>query len=235
MQQQSQVAGHHLVGREQDGFFDEMGVDEEVFDPRLGKRLFDAHPREGRPGVLFAVGGDGGLPKAGRPVAALGNPHAAGLGAKVALMDGDRRADLRGDTLIGAEQRQVAVGGRAGEDLDGPGFAKVPEGLHNVAVEFVEIRQRLFEKLQPEDSSLGETVLAILAEIVLVLAGRDDLALDVFGKLIFERGVRKLLEQNRGEAQVGLEPKTVPSPAAASLAAAGDRSRRAASCSHSSP
>ena len=116
-------------------FFDEVGVDEEELDVGLGEGLFDADAVEagGRGG---AVGeGDGVVPEAGGAVAALGRPDAAGVLADVADVGVDGGADLGADALVGAEERHVAVGGSAGDDVDEADVVEVAEAADDVAVE----------------------------------------------------------------------------------------------------
>ena len=101
---------------------------------------------------------------------------------------GDRRANLRGHALVGPKQRQVAVGRRAGEDLDGAGFVEVTEACDDVAGRVRRNRLETLEKVQPEDGRLCEAILAILAEVVLVFLRRNDLPLKVFGKFLLKVG-----------------------------------------------
>ena len=205
VQQQPKIAGHHLVGREEDRLFDEMSVDKEIFNSSLGQCLFYSDSCKGRGWFGVTIGNNRRLPQPRRAIAALGNPHAARLSAQVALVHGDCGADLCDNTLVGPQQRQISVGRRAGKYLDGSSVVEMPKAFHDVAVEFVEVDQGPLEEFQPEDCGLGITVFAILAEVVLVFARRVDLALNIFREFLLEGRMRKLFEQHGREAYVCLQ------------------------------
>ena len=117
------------VGRaDGDRRFDEMGVDEEEPEIRLGKGLLDTDALEG--GVWDGSIGvrDGVAPQASGTVAALGDPDAPRVPAEVAHVGGDAGADLRADALVGAQKGQVAVGGGASDEVDQADLFEVPEG-----------------------------------------------------------------------------------------------------------
>ena len=121
----------------------------------FGERLLDADAVEaGRRGRAVGVG-DGVVPEAGGTVAALGRPDAAWVLADVADVGGDGGADLRADALVGAEQRHVAVGGAAGDDVDQADVVEVAEAVDDVPVEVVEVFERLREEAVPEARGLG--------------------------------------------------------------------------------
>jgi hypothetical protein len=203
-------AVEQLVGRgDALGLFDQVGVDEEEVEVGLGERLLDADAVEAGSGG-GAVGGRGRVvPEAGGAVAALGRPDAAGMLADVADVGGDGGADLGADALVGAEQRHVAVGGAAGDDLDQADVVEVAEALDDVAAEGVEVVERLGEEAVPEAGGLGEVGVAGLDEVGLVFAGGDDLAGEVVGELGDEDGVGELLEQDGREIEVAVEGDAV--------------------------
>ena len=58
-----------------------------------------------------------------------------GVLADVADVGVDGGANLGADALVGAEQRHVAVGGAAGDDVDEAGVVEVAEAGNDVAVE----------------------------------------------------------------------------------------------------
>ena len=129
--------------------------------------------------------------------------------ADVALMGGDGGADLRADALVGAEERHVAVGGCAGDDLYEALVVEVAEAFDDVAIEGLEVREGLGEIGVPIAGELGVVGFAHGGEVGLVFAGGDDFSLDVFGELGFEDGVSELLEEDGGEVQVAAESDAV--------------------------
>ena len=88
----------------------------------------------------------------------------------------DGGADLGADALVGAEEGHVAVGGAAGDDVDEAGVVEVAEGGDDVAIEVIEVVERLREETLPEAGGLGEMVVAGLEEEGFVFAGGYDLA-----------------------------------------------------------
>ncbi len=186
-----------------------MSVDEEELDVGLGEGLFDADAVEaGRRGGAVGVG-DGVVPEAGGAVAALGRPDAAGVFADVADVSVDGGADLGADALVGAEQRHVAVGGAAGDDVDEAGVVEVAEGADDVAVEVEEVFEGLGEEAVPEAGGLGEMGFAGLDEEGLVFTGGDNFAIEVVGEFGGEDGVSELLEQDGREIEVAVETDVV--------------------------
>src|SRR5271163_3038836 len=120
-----------------------MSVDEEELKAGFGEGLFDADAMEGW-GCWGAVRvGDGVAPGTGGAVAALRCPDAAGSFAEVADVGVDRGVDLGANALVGAEERHVAVGGSAGDDVDEAGVVEVTEGRDEIAVEAVEVVEGL--------------------------------------------------------------------------------------------
>ena len=198
--------------------FDEVGVDEEEAEGGLGEGLLDADAVEagsdlsgsrvaGVLGVLWLE--DGVVPEAGGAVAALRDPDSGGVLAEVAEVGLDGSADLGTDAFVGAEQRHVTVGGAAGDDVDEAGLLEVLEALDDVAVEGLEVVQRLLKEVLPEAGGLGVVGLAGLGEEGLVFAGVDDLAGNVFRELGEEDGVGELLEQNGREIEVAVEADAI--------------------------
>ena len=116
----------------------------------------------------------------------------------------DGGADLGADAFVGAEQRHVAVGGAAGDDLDEAGVVEVAEAGDDVAVEGVEVVERVGEEAVPEAGGLGVVGFAGLDEEGFVFAGGDDLAREVVGELGDEDGVGELLEEDGGEVEVAV-------------------------------
>ena len=167
-------------------------------------------PMRSKPEGWGALGeGDGVVPEAGGAVAALGRPDASGRLADVADVGLDGGADLRAEALVGAEQRHVSVGGAAGDELDEADVVEVAEGGDDVAVEALEVFERLGEETMPEAGGLGEVMVAGLDEEGLVLGGGDDLASDVAGELGDEGGVGELLEEDGREIEVAVEADVV--------------------------
>ncbi len=122
--------------------------------------------------------GTGVVPEASGAVAALGGPDAARVFADVADVGVDGGADLGADRLVGAEERHVAVGGSAGDDLDEADVVEVPKPFDDVAVEVVEVFESLGEEAMPEAGGLGEVGFAGLDEEGFVFAGGNDLAIE---------------------------------------------------------
>ena len=198
-----QAALRAAIGRgEAVGVFDEMGVDEEEVEAGFGDGLLDADAVGDGWNACGVGGGDGLGPEAGGAIAALGNPDATGMRAEMADMGRDGGANLGADALVGAEQRQVAVGGGAGDDLDQSGVVEAAEAADDVAVEGVEVIERGGEEAAPEAGSFGEVSVAGLDEEGLVLARGDDFAGKVFGEFGEEVGVGELFEQDGREVDV---------------------------------
>ncbi len=161
-------------------------------------------------GVGRAVGvGDGVVPEACGAVAALGRPDAFGVFADVADVGVDGGADLGADGFVGAEERHVAVGGSAGDDVDEADVVEVAEAGDDVVVEVIEVFEGLREEAVPEAGGLGEVSFAGLDEEGLVFAGGDDLAVEVVGELGDEDGVGELLEKDGREIEVAVEADAV--------------------------
>ncbi len=108
-------------------------------------------------------------------------------------------ANLCANALVGAQQRHVAVGGGAGDDLDQAGVVEVAKAFDDVAAEGSEIVEGGGEEAAPEAGGLGEVEVAGLDEVGLVFPRGDDLASEIFGELGDEVGMAELLEQNRRE------------------------------------
>ena len=108
------------------GLFDEVGVDEEEVESGLAERLLDADAGEAG-GLGGAVGRRRDSTRSRRGGSRTRAPRCRGALAEVALMGGDGGADLGADAFVGAEQRHVAVGGGAGDDLDHAAVGEVAE------------------------------------------------------------------------------------------------------------
>src|SRR6201996_9454263 len=145
-----------------------------------------------------------GMPS-GATGAALGRPDAAGTLAEVLLMRGDGDTNLCAEAFVGAEQRHVAVGGGAGDDLEDATVSEGAEAGDNIAVEGFELLECVAEEALPEARGLGIGVLAHREEEGLVLAGGGDFALEVAGELGPEDRMRELLEEDGREGEVELE------------------------------
>src|SRR5882757_7315256 len=173
------------------GLFDEMRIDEEKFDIALRESLLCTDAVEAGIRELFTGGWNGIVPEASGAVAALRRPDTAWMLADMAPMGCDGGADLRTNALIGSEQRIIAVGRTAGDDLDQTKVVEVTEASDDVAAQFVEIFERIGEETLPETGCGGVVLLACLKEECLVLACGDDLAFDIFGELSLEYRVCK--------------------------------------------
>jgi len=121
----------------------------------------------------------------------------------------DGGADLSADALVGAQQRQVSVGRRAGDDLNQAGVVEVAETADDVAVEGIEIVESGGKEPAPEARRLGEMGVAGLDEVGLILACGEDLARKVLGKFGYEERMSQLLQQNGGEVDVEIGGNTV--------------------------
>ncbi len=216
------VVGHGLVGGADDGavaelvgggsaggLFDEVGVDEEEVDVGFADGLFDANAIEGGSDGRAVLLGDGIVPEAGGAIAALGRPDAARVFADVALVGGDGGADLGANALVGAEERHVAVGGAAGDDLDQAGIVEVAKAFDDVAVEGLEVGEGVGEIFLPEAGELGVVEFADGEEVGFIFAGGEDLALEIAGEVGLEDGVGKLLEEDGGEIEAAVEGDAV--------------------------
>jgi hypothetical protein len=200
-------AGELAVGRVVGGgnaltLFDEVGIDEEEVEVGFGERLLNADAFEAWLGLVGAGGLDGVFPEAGGAVATLGRPDAAGMLAEVANVGGDGGADLGADALVGAEQRHVAVGGAAGEDLDHAGVVEVTEAADDVSTDGVEVVERGGEEAAPHARGLGEVHVSGLDEVGFVLAGGDYFAREIAGKFGEEEWVGELLHQDGREIDI---------------------------------
>ena len=203
------AVGSVVRGGNPPALFNQVGIDKEVLEVGFGERLLDADAIEAGMGFGGAGGEDGILPVAGGAVAALRRPDAAGALAEVADVGGNGGANLGADTLVGAEQRHVAVGRAAGEDFDHAVVVEVAESLDDVAAEGVEIVQRGGEEAPPEARGLGEVEIAGLDEIGLVFAGGDDFASEVPGELGDEDWMGELFQQDGRQIEVEVGGDTV--------------------------
>ena len=202
------TGGAGCASRILSGVLDQVGIGEEEVDAGGGESLLDADAVEGG-GSGGAFGGDRVLPEAGGTVAALGRPEAARGGAEVAAMRGDAGADLGEDALVGAEQRQVAVGGAGGDEADEAGGLEAAEAGDEVAVERVEVFEGLGEEVLPVAGEVSEVLIARLPEVGLVFAGGADLAAEIAGELAAEGWVGELFEEDGREAEVAVQGEAV--------------------------
>ena len=124
-------------------------------------------------------------------------------------MRGDGDANLCAEAFVGAEQRHVAVGGSAGDDVDEAGVVEVAEAADEIAVVVIEVFEGLREEAMPEARSFGEMCLAGLDEEGFVFAGGDDFAIEVVREFGDEDGVSELLEQDGGEVEIAVETDVV--------------------------
>ena len=100
-------AGHRHADRA--AAFDGVGFAEEDEEPFLGEERFQAGPAHGLAALIFDDRG---------PVGALGQPDRLRRPPETAAVGFDAGVKLPVDRGIAGEERQVAVGGGAGGDLD---------------------------------------------------------------------------------------------------------------------
>jgi hypothetical protein len=179
-----------------------VGIDDKEVEVRLRERLLYADAIEARawfvrPGVGHRV-----LPEACRTVPALRRPDAFGWLADVPEMRRNGGADLRAHALIGAQQRQIAVGRARGKNLDHADVVEVAEAIDDLPAERIEVVERSGKEVVPEARRLGEVGLAGLDKERLILAGSDDLPRHVLRELGEEERMSKLLEQNRRDVDI---------------------------------
>jgi len=127
----------------------------------------------------------------------------------VAFVGFDGGTDLGADAFVGAEQRHVAVGGSAGDDLEQAFVVEVAEAADDVAREVVELIEGFAEEALPEAGGFGVLMFAHAVEVGFVFAGGGDFALDVARELGDEDGVGELLEQNGREIEIAVEGDAV--------------------------
>ena len=137
------------VARARRGVGDAVGVDEEVADALLRQHLVEA-----------------------REVAALRQPDARRAPPEVAPVVGRGHRDLGPHRLrVLLHERQEAVGGAAGDELELPGVLQPPEGAHQVAVVAVVEEAAQLPELVPV--VLGEPVEGrVVAGAVHLLVGQ---------------------------------------------------------------
>ena len=109
-----------------------MRIGDEVLEPVGGEHLLQPGAQ---PAVAAAVPPGGRRPLVARTVRALGQPDAARREAEVAAVRLDRGPELQVDRLVAREQGEVAVGGRAGDDLDVPVPLQLGERARDVAAD----------------------------------------------------------------------------------------------------
>ena len=166
----------------------QVRVGHEVLDPVLGQHLLDAGAQlpDAAP-----IGPRGRCPLVAGPIGALREPDAAWGPAEMPPVRLHRGAKLEVDGLVAREQRQVAVGGGTGDDLDVPVALQLGERPRNVAADApVQLPHPLVDVL-PEVRELDGLLDALLLE---VLARLPAVAAD---GLVVER--QFLLEVRRGE------------------------------------
>src|SRR4029077_1556079 len=110
---------------------------------------------------------------------------------------------LRADGGVSAKQREISMRGRAGENFDGADVIEVAEATDDVAAEVVEVAQHLFEECLPVLCNISQVSVADGGELLLVLTGGGDLALNVLGEFVLEDGMGQLLQQDRRKIDVG--------------------------------
>src|SRR5262245_26716730 len=91
-----------------------MSVGHEILDTVDGQHLLDPGPHAP---LAATVAARRGGPLVPRPIGALRQPDAPGRPPEVAAVGLDRGAQLQVDRLVARQERQVAVGRRAGDDL----------------------------------------------------------------------------------------------------------------------
>ncbi len=94
----------------------------------------------------------------------------------MALVRLDCNPHLRAHTLVCAEQRQIAVGCAAGNDLDQTRLVKVLEAGDDIAAELLEVLERLAEEALPKAGGLRIVGLAGLHKESFIFPCSDDLA-----------------------------------------------------------
>src|SRR5258706_6471283 len=130
------------IGSELGRSLDQVGIDEEVFKPILRQDLFHAVAIESALWMhgRVAVHGHGVSPLTCRPIGALRYPDAVRRFAQMLFVRLHSSTHLRADRGIRAQQREVSVGGSAGEDLNGARIIEASEAGDDVSAQLAEMR-----------------------------------------------------------------------------------------------
>ena len=191
-------AERHEVAVEEDGVArgDQVGVGDEILEPLAREHLLQAGPY---PPDAPAVAPGRRRPLVTRPVGALREPDATRRPAKVAAVRLDGGAELEPDRFVAPEQRQVAVRGRAGDDLDVPGAPELGEGAGDVAADpAVHFPHPLVEFL-PERGEPEDLLLARAPELLARIHAGAPHVLVVKRQFLLELGRGELLGEHGRE------------------------------------
>ena len=110
--------------------------------------------------------------------------------------------DLHLNAGVLGQQRRVAVGRAAGNDLDVPGVLQRFECAGNVPpVNLLKVRQSLAVPVFPVPGEIRQVVIALLPELCAVRRRRLDFAAQIPRKLVLKARVGKLLDQHGGQAE----------------------------------
>ena len=114
----------------------------------------------------------------------------------------DRGAHLALHRRVARQEREVAVGRAAGDDLDRAALLEPPEPRHQIGTERThEVLERSAVEPLPALGERGEPRFAGAREPGAVLGRGGDLLLQVAHELAVEIGVRELLAQDRAQIE----------------------------------
>ncbi len=191
MQPQRRVAG--VMGRAHL----ELGlIDKEILEAEFAQEIADPAPLARR--QRFA---DWRLPVAGGPEAAFGQPEAARLRSEMALIGAHAQLDLRAHVVVQPDQREIAMGGRRGQQLQPSATRRGAKRARQVLFDNVaEKGQGVGVVLLPQLRSRGQFLfLAPLARLALG-PGQFDQSFQMLAEPALETLVGELLDQYRREA-----------------------------------
>ncbi len=169
--------------------FDDVGVGEKVIQLPLGQELLKAR-------LVTPV-----IVPVGRAIAALGQPDAPGRTPEVTAIGPHTDRQLAVDGGIPFHERQVAVCGGAGDDVQIPLVLQVAEGAHQVSAEaFLESLQNPSIPVVVEPSQVEE--MAMVCFLVTLDVGFDQgqLFLEIELEMGQHVAVGQLLQQDGRQA-----------------------------------
>jgi hypothetical protein len=152
---------------------DQVGIGHEILKPVHRQHLLDPGPHAA---LAPALGPGRRRPLVPRTVGALREPDAPRCPAEVPAVCLDGGPELEVNRLVTRQERQVAVGRGAGDDLDVAGTLEIGEGAGNIAPDPPVHLPHPLEELLPEVGQAYDFLLALAREVV---AGFDARAPDV--------------------------------------------------------
>jgi len=101
------------------------------------------------------------------------------------------------------------VGSAASNDFDQAGVVEVTEAFDDVAIEGLEVGEGVREIFLPEAGELGVMKFANGQEVGFVLAGGQDLAIEIAWEVCLEDWMGELFEEDGGEIEAAVEGDAV--------------------------